>query len=154
MTDIHHNFLCMAIALAEKSVGMGGFPAGSVLVKDGKVISEAVSVGNLIHDPTSHSDLAAIRTASVREGRSDLSGSILYSSVQPCLMCLGASAWAGVSGIFYACAQDRLDAAYYGGHYKGHEINASFLRPINMVHCQDLEDKSLNVVRSWEKSFT
>lgn len=139
-----------AIKLAEESVAKGGFPAGSVLTLNGQIIAEGISIGNILNDPTSHSELATIRSACTTHDTSHLENAVLYASMQPCVMCLGAAMWGGIREIFYACRQSEVSAEYYGGHYHGADINAQFLDPIKLTHMQDHEAASLSVVKSWE----
>ena len=87
----HRSFLQEAINLAKESVAQGGFPAGAVVVKEGKIIGRGISIGNKLNDPTSHGEMSSIRDACSNLKSSDLSGSTLYSSMQPCLMCFAAS---------------------------------------------------------------
>lgn len=145
-------FLQQAIEQAKKSVARGGFPAGAVVVRNGEVIGEGVSVGNKLNDPTSHGEMVAIRAACKNLLTTDLSGSVLYASMQPCLMCLGASMWSAIPKIVFACSKDKVSAEYYGGHYEPSVINAELIRPIELVHFAELEDESLAIVREWEKS--
>lgn len=151
MTD--NDYLRLAIGKAKESVTQGGFPAGAVLVHDGQVVSEGISIGNILHDPTSHGEVASIRAACKKSGSTDLSGATLYASMQPCVMCLGAAMWSSVSRIVFACAKQKVDDAYYGGRYDQSEINATFSRPIEIVHVAELEEESVSVVREWEKSL-
>jgi len=153
MNKMDETFLEMAIEKAAQSVARGGFPAGAVLVKDGVVMSEDVSIGCVVHDPTSHSEMACLRNACKKAQSSDLSGAILYASMQPCLMCLGAAMWAGVSRIVFACPQNKVSLEYYGGHYDTQSLNESFLRPIMIEHMPSLEESSLAVVHAWEKKI-
>lgn len=146
-------FLQQAIEQAKKSVAQGGFPAGTVIVKNGELIGEGVSVGNKLNDPTSHGEMAAIRVACKNLSTTDLSSSVLYASMQPCLMCLGASMWGAIPKIVFACPKDKVSADYYGGHYQPSAINAELTRPIELVHFAELEDESLAIVREWEKSL-
>lgn len=146
-------FLQQAIEQAKKSVAEGGFPAGAVIVKNGEVIGEGASVGNKLNDPTSHGEMAAIRAACKNLSTTDLSGSVLYASMQPCLMCLGASMWSAIPKIVFACPKEKVSAEYYGGHYQPSAINAELTRPIKLVHFAELEDDSLAIVREWEKSL-
>ena len=146
-------FTLKAIEKAKESVDQGGFPAGAIVIKDGKVIGEGVSIGNKLNDPTSHGEMAAIRDACKNLATSDLSGAILYASMEPCLMCLGASMWSGISKIVFACPKGKVSAEYYGGHYKSSAINKELLRPIKLVHLSELENESLMVVQGWEKSL-
>lgn len=147
------NFLEIAIEKASQSVAQGGFPAGAVLVKEGKVIGEGVSVGNIIHDPTAHGETASIREACKNVQSSDLSGATLYASMQPCIMCLSAAMWAGVARVVFACPQNKVSPGYYGGHYDTQTVNQSFLRPLKIEHRSELEEKSLSIVRAWEQKI-
>ncbi len=147
------DFLRRAIHKAKESVAKGGFPAGAVVVKDGEVIGEGISIGNKLNDPTSHGEVAAIRDACKNLNTTDLSGAILYVSMQPCIMCLGASMWSSISKIVYACPKDKVSAEYYGGHYVPEAINADLTRPIEIVPVPELEDESLKVVREWEDAL-
>ena len=145
-------FIQLAIEKAKESVTQGGFPAGAVVVKDEKIIGEGISIGNKLNDPTSHGEMAAIRNACKNLQTTDLSGSILYSSLEPCLMCLGAAIWSSVSKIVYACPKEKVSPDYYGGNYKYAEINKTLNRPIKIIHFIELEAESLMLVREWEKS--
>jgi len=146
-------FLQKAIEKARESVVQGGFPAGAVVVKNGEIVGEGVSVGNKLNDPTSHGEMAAIRAACKNLSTADLSGSVLYASMQPCLMCLGASMWSAIPKIVFACPKGQVSAEYYGGHYEPSAINAELIRPLELVHFAELEDESLAIVREWEKSL-
>jgi guanine deaminase len=152
-TDDHKSFLQEAINLAKESVEQGGFPAGAVVVKDGIIIGRGISIGNKLNDPTSHGEMSSIRDACRNLKSSDLSGSTLYSSMQPCLMCFAASMWGGISKIFFAASKDRVSPEYYGGHYQVAELNPNLLKPIELTHIAELEEQSLTIVRSWENSL-
>jgi tRNA(Arg) A34 adenosine deaminase TadA len=143
-------FLKLAINKADESVNEGGFPAGAVVVKDGIVIGEGISIGNKLNDPTSHGEMSSIRNACKNIGQSDLSGATLYASMQPCIMCFSASMWSSISRIVYACGSDKVSNKYYGGTYQVSEINDKFNNKIEIVHANELEEESLNVVRKWE----
>ncbi len=97
--------------------------------------------------------MAAIRDACKNLKTSDLSGSVIYASLQPCIMCFGASMWSAIPKIVFACSKDKVSADYYGGHYQLSAINSVLTRPINLVHFIDLEEESLEVVHEWEKSI-
>ena len=101
-----------AIDLAAKSCMEGGGPFGAVIVKGGKVISaesNSVTIGN---DPTAHAEVNAIRAACRKLKTFDLGGCTIYSSCEPCPMCLGAIYWAGISRLVYGA--DRRDAERIG----------------------------------------
>ena len=150
MTD--KEFLIKAIEKAKESVSKGGFPAGAVVVKNGEIIGSGISIGNLLNDPTSHGEMASIRDACKNIKTTDLSGAVLYASMEPCLMCFGASMWASVSKIIFACSKKKVYEEYYGGHYKSKEINTNLSHPLELMHVVDLEEESLSVVREWETS--
>lgn len=106
------DFMRRAIALSEESVRMGGGPFGAVIVKDGVIVSEASNSVTLDHDPTAHAEVNAIRKATQKLGTFDLEGCEIYTSCEPCPMCLGAIYWAHLDCIYYA--NDRKDAARIG----------------------------------------
>jgi guanine deaminase len=96
-------FLRRAIRLATENVATGrGGPFGAVIVRDGKIVGEGVNTVTSSHDPTAHGEVNAIRAATKALGTFTLAGCELYTSCEPCPMCLAASYWA------------RLDAVYYG----------------------------------------
>ncbi|MCI7310055.1 MAG: nucleoside deaminase [Prevotella sp.] len=101
-----------AIALSEESVKTGGGPFGAVIAKDGEIIAEASNSVTIDHDPTAHAEVNAIRRATKKLGTFDLSGCDIYTSCEPCPMCLGAIYWAHLDTIYYA--NDRKDAARIG----------------------------------------
>lgn len=101
-----------AIALSEKSVRTGGGPFGAVIAKDGEIIAEASNTVTLDHDPTAHAEVNAIRQAARKLGTFDLTGCDIYTSCEPCPMCLGAIYWAHLNRIYYA--NNRKDAARIG----------------------------------------
>ena len=101
-----------AITLSEESVKNGGGPFGAVIAKDGLIIAEAANRVTLDHDPTAHAEVSAIREACRKLDTFDLSGCNIYTSCEPCPMCLGAIYWAHLDKIFYG--NDRLDAARIG----------------------------------------
>ena len=101
-----------AIALANASVERGGGPFGAVIVKDGEVIAEGSNSVTLNTDPTAHAEVTAIREACRKLGTFHLEDCTIYTSCEPCPMCLGAIYWAGIKQIFYG--NNRKDAADIG----------------------------------------
>lgn len=146
-------FLQHAIEKAKQSVEQGGFPAGAVVVKNGEVVGEGVSVGNKLCDPTAHGEMASIRSACHKLETVDLSDCVLYASMQPCLMCLGATMWSAIPKIVYACPKAKVSDEYYGGHYRPNNINSDLTKPIEIIHLDELENESLAIVLDWEKSL-
>lgn len=101
-----------AIRLSEESVKSGGGPFGAVIARDGEIIAEAANSVTIDHDPTAHAEVRAIRMAAKRLGTHDLSGCEIFTSCEPCPMCLGAIYWAHLDKIYYG--NDRRDAARIG----------------------------------------
>lgn len=106
-------YMRMAIRLAERAVAEGtGGPFGAVVVKDGRVVGEGQNRVIANKDPTAHAEVMAIRDACQRLDDFQLTGCTLYTSCEPCPMCLGAIYWARPERIVYGC--DREDAAEVG----------------------------------------
>ena len=105
----HEDFMRQAIALAVENVKNGGGPFGAVIVKDGWVVATGVNRVTANNDPTAHAEVNAIRAACTKLGTFDLKGCVLYTSCEPCPMCLGAIYWARIDKIFYGANQ--FDAA-------------------------------------------
>lgn len=101
-----------AIRLSEDSVRNGGGPFGAVIAKGDEIIAEASNSVTIDNDPTAHAEVNCIRQATRRLGTFDLSGCDIYTSCEPCPMCLGAIYWAHLDHIYYA--NDRKDAAAIG----------------------------------------
>lgn len=104
----------LAIRLSEKNVldRIGG-PFGAVIVKDGKVIAKSANRVTATNDPTAHAEVAAIRIACKKLKTFDLTGCIVYTSCEPCPMCLSAAYWAKIDMIYYAnTKQDAQDIGF------------------------------------------
>lgn len=108
MTD--KDFMARAIQLAEKGMedGSGG-PFGAVVVKDGKIVGEGYNNVLSKNDPTAHAEILAIREACENLNSFQLEDCTIYTSCEPCPMCLGAIYWARLQKVYYACTQE--DAA-------------------------------------------
>ena len=105
-------FMREAIKLSAESVRSGGGPFGAVIVRDGEIIARGENRVTVCNDPTAHAEVSAIREAAARLGTYDLSGCEIYSSCEPCPMCLGAIYWARLDKLYYAGT--RADAASVG----------------------------------------
>ena len=101
-----------AIDLATENVRNGGGPFGAVIVRDGKIVAEGVNRVTSQHDPTAHAEVQAIRQACQALNTFDLTGCDIYSSCEPCPMCLGAIYWAHLDHLFFAGTKN--DAARVG----------------------------------------
>ena len=108
----HEDFMREAIELSKKNVENGGGPFGAVIVKDGKIVGKGVNNVVTHTDPTAHAEVMAIRDAAANLGTYDLSGCTIYTSCEPCPMCLGAVYWAHLSKMYYGNTKE--DAAKVG----------------------------------------
>lgn len=108
----HQDFMQRAIALAVENVRQGGGPFGAVIVRNGKILAEGVNRVTANHDPTAHAEVQAIRKAAALLQTFDLQGCDIYSSCEPCPMCLGAIYWAHLDHLYFAASKD--DAAEAG----------------------------------------
>jgi len=147
------DFLLQAIELSKESIAHGGFPVGALVVLDGEVISTGVSNGKALQDATSHAEICAIREASQKLKRRDLKQSIVYSSLEPCLMCFAACYWASVTKVVYACAKTQVSKWHYEGLHDLNELNIKNNRQIEIVHLSDLQDDALQIITDWEKAL-
>lgn len=110
---MHEQYLRRAVELAVENVrSLRGGPFGAVIVRDGEVVAEGVNQVTTACDPTAHAEVQAIRAACGRLQQFDLRGCTLYSSCEPCPMCLSAIYWARLDAMYYAAT--RHDAAEAG----------------------------------------
>jgi len=146
-------YLKLAVDQAKKSVEEGGFPAGAIVVKEEKVISEGVSLGFKLSDPTSHAETASMREACKRLKTTDLNGATFYASLQSCLMCFSVANWAGISRIVFVCRKtdEMVKKSYYEGFTDVNKINEENNRKIELVFLPDFEQEILDLVKSWEE---
>lgn len=95
------DFMREAIRLSIENVKNGGGPFGAVIVRQGEIIATGVNRVTENHDPTAHAEVSAIRAAATRLKTFDLSGCEIYTSCEPCPMCLGAIYWAHLDRMYY-----------------------------------------------------
>ena len=101
-----NKFMQRAIELSIESINSGGGPFGSVIVKDDKIISEGMNRVTVDNDPTSHGEIVAIRNACKKLNTFNLSDCSLYSSCEPCPMCMSAIYWSRIGNVYYANTRD------------------------------------------------
>ena len=124
----HKAFMRQAIELAVENVKNGGGPFGAVIVKDGKVVATGVNRVTLDNDPTAHAEVSAIRAACTRLGTFNLEGCVIYTSCEPCPMCLGAIYWAHLDKIYYGANQNDAAAVNFDDSFIYRELE---LKPEN-----------------------
>ena len=106
----NERFMQMAIDLSIENVANGGGPFGAVIVRDGEVIATGTNRVTASCDPTAHAEVNAIRNACAKVGDFKLSGCTIYSSCEPCPMCLSAIYWAGIERIYYGNTKEDAKA--------------------------------------------
>ena len=104
------DFMCLALAEAEKAAACGETPVGAVLVIAGEVIAVAHNMRETLQDPTAHAETVVLREASARLGRWRLSDATLYVTLEPCLMCAGALVLARINRLVYGCRDPKAGA--------------------------------------------
>ena len=97
---------------AQKAYELDEIPVGAIVINDGKIIGKGYNQREQLNDPTAHAEVSAIRDACRNVGDFSLEGAVIYTSCEPCPMCLGAIWWARIETIFFA--SDRDDAARIG----------------------------------------
>jgi len=144
-------FMARAIQLSLENVSSGrGGPFGAVVVKDGNVVAEAANQVTATNDPTAHAEVLAIRQACQKLGFFELKGCDLYTSCEPCPMCLGAIYWARIDRVYFG--NFAADAARIG--FDDSAIYAEIKQPhaereIPMM--QIMREEALAAFRAWEQ---
>jgi guanine deaminase len=137
-----------AIALALENVRAGGGPFGALLVKERQVIGEGANQVTRANDPTAHAEIVAIRAACRALGTFQLAGCDLYTTCEPCPMCLGAIYWARPTRVFYAgTAADAANAGFDDAFIYDELKMPQHLRRICMSEL--LRDESLAIFQAW-----
>jgi len=117
-------FMIEAIALSRQCLetGLGG-PFGAVVVKDGEIVGRGRNMVTLHNDPTAHAEITAIRDACKNLGSFQLTGCEIYTSCEPCPMCLGAIYWARPAKVYYAACQEDATKAGFDDSFIYKEFN-------------------------------
>lgn len=148
MTD--QELMREAIRLSRENVSNGGGPFGAVIARKGEIVATGCNRVTASNDPTAHAEVSAIRAACRELGTFDLSGCTIYTSCEPCPMCLAAIYWAHLDKVFYG--NDQHDAAAIG-------FDDSFiyrelaLKPADRSKQMEalLRDEALGAFRDWEE---
>jgi len=142
----------IAIELSAQNVlqSLGG-PFGAVIVKDGKVIAKSANKVTSSNDPTAHAEVAAIRLACKKLKSFDLSGCTVYTSCEPCPMCLGALYWAKVDTIYYGNTKADAAAINFDDEFIYNELDKA-LEERKLPIKQLLRDEAQEAFKLWEKS--
>ena len=145
-----NSFMARAIQLSIENVRSGrGGPFGTVVVKDGAIISEATNQVTATNDPTAHAEVLAIRNACKKLGVFDLQGCEIYTSCEPCPMCLGAIYWARLTRVYFANTAADASKVGFDDSAIYREIAQPYAkRQIPMI--QMMRKEALAAFREWE----
>ena len=144
------DFMRRAIELAVENVKCGGGPFGAVIVRDGVVVATGVNRVTANNDPTAHAEVSAIREACTKLGTFDLSGCVIYTSCEPCPMCLGAIYWARLDKIYYGANQHDAAAVNFDDSFIYRELElkpAERHKPVENI----LHDEALAPFNLWRE---
>ncbi|MFN4147244.1 MAG: nucleoside deaminase [Runella sp.] len=146
----HLSFMRRAIAAARAGMESGtGGPFGAVVVRAGEILAEGCNQVTSTNDPTAHAEVTAIRMACQKVGHFKLEGCVIYTSCEPCPMCLGAIYWAGIEKIYYACTKDDAAAINFDDAFIYQELALpKTLRQLPQENC--LRHEALTVFEAWQ----
>ena len=143
------DFMRKAIELSIESVRNGGGPFGAVIVKNGKIIAQASNSVTKNNDPTAHAEVNAIRIATQKLNNFDLSGCEIYSSCEPCPMCLGAIYWAKIDKLYFANTKTDAKNIGFDDSFIYDEIALPYdKRKLKTV--QILQNEAIKAFDDWE----
>lgn len=142
----------LAIRLSAQNVleSLGG-PFGAVVVKDGKIVAKSANKVTSTNDPTAHAEVSAIRMACKKLKTFDLTGCIIYTSCEPCPMCLGAVYWAKIDTIYYANTKQDAEDIGFSDKFIYDELE----KPMNKRQLpikQMMRDEALQAFKLWDES--
>jgi guanine deaminase len=142
-------YMQRAIDLSRESVKLGGGPFGAVIVKNGHIIAEASNGVTKNNDPTAHAEINAIRKAAQVLQNFDLSGCEIYSSCEPCPMCLGAIYWARLDKLYFANTKEDAAKINFDDHFIYEEIEKPFLER-KLITRQMMRNEAITAFKDWE----
>jgi guanine deaminase len=150
MTAEQNSFMARAIELSLENVRSGrGGPFAAVVVKNGVIVAEGVNQVTILNDPTAHAEVVAIREACKKLGRFELRDCELYTSCEPCPMCLGAIYWARPARVYFGnTAQDAADAGFDDSFIYREAAKPISQREIPMIAL--MREQALAAFRAWK----
>lgn len=143
-------FMEMAIRLSEENIDNGGGPFGAVIVKDGEIVATGANRVVPNNDPTAHAEVTAIRQACAKLGTFSLAGCTIYSSCEPCPMCLSAIYWAGIKRLCYGNTKDDAKAIDFDDSFIYDQLELAYVdRSIECEHF--MRNEALRAFRKWQE---
>lgn len=151
MTEKDKKFMRKAIQLAEKGMDSNsGGPFGAVIVKNGEIIAEGFNRVTSENDPTAHAEIIAIRNACKKLGSFQLNDCVIYTSCEPCPMCLGAIYWARPEKVFYACSREDAATVDFDDQFIYNELELKIEnRKVNFENI--IREEGLPVFKKWKE---
>ena len=145
-----NKFMQRAIELSIQSVIKGTGPFGAVIVRDNKIISEGFNTVTLANDPTSHAEIVAIRSACKILNNFSLENCILYTTCEPCPMCLSAIYWAHIDKVYYANTRSDAQKIDFSDSQIYEELNKTIKERKIPMH-QMMREEALKAFEMWDK---
>lgn len=150
ITDSDIEFMRKAIEISQISIEEGGGPFGAVIVQGGIIVSTGNNRVTKNNDPTAHAEIEAIRDACKKLGKFKLSNCTIYTSCEPCPMCLGAIYWAGIKRVFYGNNREDAKVIDFDDSFIYDELNLKnedkSIEMINILH-----EEAIVAFEKWSK---
>src|ERR1700745_2992646 len=148
---MRNSFMARAIKLSRENIHAGrGGPFAAVVVKDGKIIAEGANCVTSTNDPTAHAEVVAIRAACKHLGNFELKGCEIYTTCEPCPMCLGAIYWARPARVYFAnTAEDASKIGFADSLIYKEAARPHSQRTIPMIPL--MREQALKAFRAWEE---
>lgn len=150
ITDSDIEFMHKAIEISQISIEEGGGPFGAVIVQGGIIVSTGNNRVTKNNDPTAHAEIEAIRDACKKLGKFKLSNCTIYTSCEPCPMCLGAIYWAGIKRVFYGNNREDAKVIDFDDSFIYDELNLKnedkSIEMINILH-----EEAIVAFEKWSK---
>ena len=147
-----NEFMKRAIELSIESVNRGGGPFGSIIVKDNNIVAEGSNKVTLTNDPTAHGEIVAIREACKKLNNFSLNDCELYSTCEPCPMCLSAIYWARIDKIYYANTRKDAQKIDFDDSLIFEELKKNIKERKIPMH-QMMRDEALKAFEMWDKKI-
>ena len=144
-----NKFMKRAIELSKESINSGGGPFGSVIVRNDKIISEGINRVTVNNDPTAHGEIVAIRNACKELNTFNLSNCSLYSSCEPCPMCMSAIYWSRIGKVYYANTREDAKKIEFDDSFIYSEISKQN-KDRSILMEQILRDEALEAFEIWK----
>ncbi|MFK5959369.1 MAG: nucleoside deaminase [Lutibacter sp.] len=146
----HSKFIRRAIELAREGVkSNAGGPFGAVVVKNNVIIAEGHNSVTSVNDPTAHAEIVAIRKACEKLGSFQLDDCTIYTSCEPCPMCLGAIYWARPKNVFYACTREDAAEIDFDDQFIYNEIGKN-IEDRQIKFTQIMQNEAITVFKEWQ----